>query len=470
MWQLTVAGVVVPLVAEGFEVDTTIERRGIARLTVEDEDSDLEFDEGDAVELTVAATGAVVFGGLVDSCKTRLTGDHRKHDLVVTDWRAIADVRIAARAYEDTLAGDIVTDLHTRYLADEGVTIGTVEDGPTIARTMIGYRPVSEALDQLAEAAGFVWDIDAEKRLHFRPAADVAAPFDLDDDTIYGRPNVDRGNPSYRNRQYIRGGQDLTDPQTETRIGDGETRTFVMAFPLAEEPTVEVNAAAQTVGIKGTDTGKQWYWAKGDPVLSQDAGQLRLTSADTLEVTYVGQYSVVALVEDPTAIADRKAASGGTGWVEAVHDVPTATGRDESFEVGRAKLDRYARRGLRTVIDTETAGLAAGQTVRVVIPQHDVDESMIIESLRIKRHGAGWLYSATCVDGPTGSWADVFVAAAERASAIDLVNVGGGDVLARLVALSETWVWSEDVEFSKVSCTSLETAWDFATDGEMELC
>ncbi len=158
----------------------------------------------------------------------------------------------------------------------------TVQAGPTIVEFVSNYATCAAGLDALSQAANFVWQIDANKVLWCGAQGMQLAPWSVGEgDILRGTSQVQHSNPLYRNRQYILGALDQTTTQIETRQGDGTTTAFTMSYALAKVPTVTLNGAAQTIGIGGVDTGKNWYWNAGMNTISQDT-----TSTPPLNAVY----------------------------------------------------------------------------------------------------------------------------------------------------------------------------------------
>ncbi|MBX5477383.1 MAG: hypothetical protein IRZ18_09725, partial [Clostridia bacterium] len=303
-------------------ITEAIEERSTCEFVVWDEAGSMHFTKGQPVRVETD-DGALAFAGFVnDVTEQKLApGDYRLwHTVRCVDMHYLADKRIVSESYTDTTAGDIVRDLIAKYLGAEGVqaTAESVQEGPTIHSTVLNYVPASQALDALAQAAGFTWWIGYDRVLWFCDRTAVQAPYAADNSIARrGSVTLQVTADLYRNRQYVRGGQAVTDPQTEVRVGDGSTRSFALGFPLAEEPTILVNGQPQTVGIKGVDTGRQWFWNKGDAVITQDDSVPPLTASDTLQVTYRGLFNIIVLSQDDAAIIDRQnVEGGGTGMVE----------------------------------------------------------------------------------------------------------------------------------------------------------
>lgn len=461
---VTVAGSAVLIEADTLELEYALSQRSTARFTVIDRAGALAFDRGQRVVITQGA--AALWSGYVDSAqRVRPSKDPLTlHALVCIDQQYLADKRIAARTYVPGMTcGEVVADLHEQYLAAEGVTLGAVEDGATLEQGMlVNYQPVSGALDALVEASdGYIWTIDQDRVLTFRHRSSLSAPWEISQSTIIGNqlPAVTSGNPDFRNVQWILGGLAITDPQTETRVGDGDTQAWAMSYPLAKVPAVKLNGVDQVVGIKGLqdDSTYDFGWNKGDAVISQSSQAAKLTSSDTLTVTYQGQYAVVARVDDPTGISDAAAVEGGSGIVEQATSPANVNSAEQAFGIGRAKLDAFDRPGVKLEFETDRPGLAAGQWATVNLPDLGLDGvQMLIESVSGYDRGDGRLrWSVSAVDGPTTvPWQRVLGAAPELRKD-DLVSVGSGTVVALVVSPRESTGWSEEIEESPMVCELL---------------
>lgn len=447
---IKISGQEVIISKDSLSIDDAIEERSIASFTVIDASGSRHYKKGEPVE--IIENGELIFAGVIDTPKEKKVtpiGD-MYHYITCTDWHYLADKRIVAKAYELTFAGDIVIDFINTYLADEGVTAGDIQTGPQIAEAIFNYIRVSDALNSLAEKSGFWWMIDQYKQLHFVERSTNEAPFsvtnsDMEKDSI----EVEHGNSQYRNRQYIKGGRDITDPQTEYKVGDGDTKTFVVGFPIAKVPTVEVsrNGGAwiqQTVGIKGLDEIKQWYWSKGDNTVVQDNAETVLgKDIDRMRITYQGEFDIVVITENPEEVENLKIIEGGgSGWVEDVADEPQTTNRDAAFQSANSKIRKYGVNGRRLRFRTWKNGLEVGQLLTVNLPDHDLNNAeMLIETVQITKEDNELWHSVSAVEGPvSGSWAKMFYAMATRGQAFVIrENINESQVLITLAQFNKTW-------------------------------
>ena len=453
---IEIAGLATPFRSGSLGIDDEVDGRSVCSFVVLDEAKDKELKKGQPVEIKDEHDN-LVYAGFIDSVNGRPLSAAGQSDIYAincVDNHYLSDKRVIAKAYESENAGDIVKDIVTEKLAAEGVTytVDSIEDGPIVEEAIFNYTSCSRAIESLAGVADFWWEIDENKVLHFRGRESVSAPWELQPSDIVGIPVIVDGNSQYRNRQYIRGGKDITDPQAEVSVGDGEKRAFTVSFPIAKVPTVEVSVdggawTAQTVGIRGVEIDKEWYWSKGDNTVSQDDSETVLTSSDKVKTTYQGEFSIVILSQSNEAISYKETVEGTTGIVEHVHDDQNITGRATAFQIANAKLKRYSVEGKRLTFRTLKAGLSPGQLLKVNLPGQGIDgDELLITAVRTYDQGALLWHRVTAIEGPSeGGWARFFKAIADRAEII-LVreNISESEILITVEQFSKTWTESEN--------------------------
>lgn len=408
----------------------------------------------------VAAHSQAAFALHVDNPGVKLA-----HRISCTDNHYLADKRTIAATYVGQTAAFIINDIITgnsgAWLAAEGISAGTIQTGPTITGITFDYRPATECIDKVAELAGFTWWIDTERKLQFVSRSTNLAPWDLTTAEI--ERNTSRlasESPQYRNRQFVKGFQDITASQTESSYGDSATRAFVVSFPVAKVPTVEVslNGAAfttKTVGIKGVDTGKDWYWSKGDAVIMQDLAGTILLAVDRIRVTYQGLFSAVVTSSDTAAVLALQTLEGvGSGYVDGVEDMPQATDKNVAFQTASQLLQEFAVRGQKLTFSTRRGGLRPGQLLSVKVPEHGLNNAQLlvctVGTRDIGAKDAGkiaLMYTVEAVIGPVnGSWTRLFDTLVNRPGTV--VDTGQSNSQQVLIILApsvraETWGWTE---------------------------
>jgi len=343
-------------------------------------------------------------------------------------------------------------------LSIDGATVDPVQDGPVVVEAVFNYVSATICLDTLSERAGYSWWIGADRILHFCDRTSYTAPWSVDSsDGFVNDLRVERNRENYRNRQYVRAGKDMTDLQTESFKGDGTTRTFTVGFPVAEISQVTVNGLTKTVGIKGVDEGRDWYWNRGDAVITQDHGSAALGNQDILAVSYRGFFDVVVLTTDENAIDERKTAEGGSGWYEAVDDEPYLSSKDAALQSANARLRRYAKLNKILTFDTWHTGLRPGQILYVNLPERGLtSEEFLIEEVVFSSIGNDyWRYEIRAVSGESlGGWTKFFRNMASRGQAFVIrENIREDQVLIYLVQASESWRWTEASAVNVFACS-----------------
>jgi hypothetical protein len=318
-----------------------------------------------------------------------------------------------------------------------------------VTEAVFNYVPITDAINAITEKAGFLWYIDYDKKLYFMERGTTTAPFPVTNtDMQKGSIQLVNGNPQYRNKQYIKGGRDITDEQTQTFIGDGANQTFTVGYPIAKVPTVTLNDAPQTVGIRGLEENKQWYWAKGDNTITQAQNETPISSSDTLKVTYQGEFDIVVVSVNLEEIEGRKSIEeSGTGIVEDVFDDMSVTTRTAAFELADAKIRKFAKISNQLRFTTDKPGLKPGQLLSVNLLDYGINTDMLIDKVSISTEGYGrtiW-YDIEAVEGPQNeSWTKMFHSMATRGQAFVVrENISEEQVLVTLEQFFKEW---EEIE------------------------
>ncbi len=324
----------------------------------------------------------------------------------------------------------------------DGVTIRLFVNGELVdssaptSRTLAGTaRPLRLAAGGTGSSPSNYWQgsIDEVALLDGAVDADTLARLYATKSAPAGSTNIHRirrrrARSQYRNVQYVKGGTDTTDLRTESFKGDGSARTYVVAYPVKAvptAPTVTVNGSAKTVGVKGVDVDREWYYTDGTTEIAQDDGDAPLTSSDVVAITYRGTYPVTVAAQLDDEIATRASREGSSGLYEHVDSSPDVDRSDMAMERAEGLLRRFGTvRNEGTVftsstIEPEAANLRAGMTQQVDVGRRGLVGEMLVDQVTITSgEGGVVLYEYTIVsEESTGSWADFFRRLAQRASA-----------------------------------------------------
>lgn len=452
-----------PLVESGsVHIENAIGRRSQASFNLQT-DTSKHYEQYEQVYIYDENTVGIFTGYIYDP-REQVSGSLAvlNHSISAIDQHFCADKRRVAVTFTNKSIGYMVKWVVDNVLAEEGVTIGEIYDGLLPSKTLypsatlyprggIGLVPeavfvyckVSEALDALATAASasgvpYYWQIDKHKQLWFLPYTSVVNSNVVDGTLVEEKmnpPSIRRVNPKYRNYQYATGGVTQTSTQVETRKGDSNITSWPMNFKLAKQPIVKVNTVAKTVGIRGVETGKDFYWNKGEYEITQDSGGTKLTSSDTLEVTYIGEYATVFVAQDAGQVEAQRQVDGTSGIVEDVENDPTITSADAGFNLVSALLTHNARKAKILEFTTRQKDFEQGQLATVDMPWFDLSNAqMLIESVSASdSDGLHMFYSITAIEGPADqSWVSFFSKLLKTQQPASNINVGSSQTLTTL--------------------------------------
>ena len=475
---ITIGGISVDFQIGTFELEDSIDERSTCSFIVLDPTNSATYSKGQPVLITTDSH-KLIFGGVVEESEAKVIGpsDYTFHSIRCCDWHYLADKRIIAEAYEDKTIDYIVKDIVDTYLDDEGVQYitanadqvlflqpsfpaeiplpGSVDTFATLDEAVFNYISASQALDALKEEANAWWRIEPNKNLYFVKREHLVYPETVDETFMKaGSITCKHGNPKYRNRQWIIGGEDLTDEQTEIQIGDGDKRAFALGYRVGKVPTISVSTgggayAAQTVGIKGVETGKDWYWNKYSETITQDDAGTLLTSADKVKIVYYGVIDIIVLTDNRVEIDARKTLEGaGTGYVENVISDTSLESKEAAIDLGLAKIKKYAVVGKTLSFTTRTEDFEPGHLITVDLPEYGLNSAeMLIERVTAYNPANSNLifYNIEAVEGPTqGSWQKFFSDISEKTdTAVIRQNISDNATIVILFDYSKTWVSTE---------------------------
>lgn len=381
------------VMANGPSVKDIVEDRSTADFTILDTAHAYSFQKGQYVTVRDFNYDIIFTGFIETAVQQRISPSGViAHQISCTDNHYLADKRVIAKAFvvaTTPTIGDCVQWIVDNILDNEGVTVGAITATTAIESISFDYTTCSEALDNLAQYGDCTWFIDFEKKLYFVPRSTYNAAWNISEvagimtDVLLDSFQVTSSNPEYRNQQYIRGGYAKTALQTEISKGDGDTSSFPVGYKIAEQPVIHIDIGAgyidQTIGIKGVDTGKNWYWSANDQIITQDAGGTRLTSTGKIKIEYYGLYQIVTSSANYAEIIARQAAEGGgTGIVDSIRDDSLVTTEDAGLEEANALLAHYADIGTKIDYVTLRSGLEVGTLQHIESTIHGVDDDFLI--------------------------------------------------------------------------------------------
>jgi hypothetical protein len=260
-----------------------------------------------------------------------------------------------------------------------------IASGEVIDETDYSYQSsYGDAIGDLASKSNYWQSMTPDRELVFLPHFGVPSPWILDNVSgmlLVAGLNVRNASDTYCNRVSVRGGTDVKDFEEEHQ-GDNVSRSWTLGYKLAEKPVITLNGRAVSIGVKGTDTDKEYYYEIGSETITQDESLVLLTSAETLKTRGKGFYTVNVMREDQDEQAAWAALERGSGIVEKVLD-GKGLNKAACEQLAQSYLDKHKVRGRSISFATRKHGLARGQLLPVVHPQHGLmDDLFLITSVR----------------------------------------------------------------------------------------
>lgn len=429
-------------------LDNAVGKRSTGSFTVHLQNPTTHFQQYEEVEV-FDQNGVLVYSGYITSPVETKPGFQTSLEVAITvcDQHYLADKRVIADSYENQTCGFMVNNIVINILAQEGVTVGRIDAGPVVPSAVFVYCTVAQALDEIVKAASasgapWYWQIDQNKKIWFVSYTAIVNSTVVDGtlvEMVNNPPQVTRANPLYRNTQYLLGGVAQTSSQSKTIKGDGVTSSWPMDYDLALVPTITVNSVTKTLGIKGLDTGKDFYWAKGDPIIAQDSSATKLISTDTMVVTYTGQYPIVSLVQNGPQITAQATLDSTSGEIDEVEFDTTISDVTSGITKASNLLTRYGVNGTLAQFTTMATGYVQGQLITVNLPWFGLNSAqMLIEevSLSDQTDGINIWYTIKAVQGPYDTtWVDFFGNLIVSNQLANSINIGVSQSLVILVSL-----------------------------------
>lgn len=331
--------------------------------------------------------GTRLFGGYITQV---IMNQHSTGQVYATvscvDYVRLLDRNLVNKTYTDQTDKAIIEDIIATYCSGFGITTTNVLEGVTIDQINFNYIQPSQALRRIADLTGRNWYIDYEKDIHYFALTDEEADYEITTDELALIKNltITKDSTQIKNRVYVRGGTNLSDPTTYATKGDGISRKFL----LPDKPhsvTIDVNGTPKTLGIKNVDTsGYQYYLNFQEKYIEQDTGQSILATTDTLTVTYSYDIPILVAVENAASILEH-------GQQEFAIFDKSITTQQAARDRASAELIDYAANIVEASFSTYISGFRSGQTLPLLLEgtDYNVDDNYIITQVIATSIGGG---------------------------------------------------------------------------------
>ena len=412
---LTIDGVEKLMREESMRITSTVSGRGTFECQVLSHDGSYRPAIGDRV--LVVENGVRIFGGYIDQHAEEGFAPHGGTAISLRipaiDFNAYADRKFISLSLP---AGTLKAALTA--IAAQLVPFGTLlhpdqEDGPTVPALEWDYKLVRDGLDELSALTDFfyTWNIDSDNLLRMPLIGTSSADFSIipaSDTNAIGDIVVETARTELANRIFLVAGNGVRD-MTDTFVGDGTTRGFVLRVPMASFPGVYVNGAYRHTGVWGVDTLFEWTYRASDNTVIQLAdappgtSNAALTGSDTLAVLYAGQYPIRRMAEDVVSQATYGLYEKTIVDTE-VFDPPVV----EALAAGY--LEQYKGHVVQTVRYSTLRRIAPGQSQTIIVPDRNINGTFLITDVETWETTNTLVRNVTAVSGGRyfGSWRDAY--------------------------------------------------------------
>ena len=292
-------------------------------------------------------------------------------------WSNILDIEIIVNASDDIIIDDF------RILTERPVTINNIQGGDYVI-DYVGwnYEPLDRVLKDFSELIGYYWYVDYNKDLHFYPIGTETAPFEVTEtngNKTYRSMSFMSNSSQIKNSVFIQGGEFIGSALFEEKFeGDGERTTFTIGNKYSDL-SVYVDRGSgfvqESVGIdflNDDDGTHKWFANFNEKYIKQSALETVLSDTDVVKMTYYPYLPLITRVSDLVSVEEY----GLNEFVIIDRNIEDKAGARTR---GLAEVRAYSNPMIDGSFTTLTAGLVAGQQIRIV--DNDIDDFFVVRSI-----------------------------------------------------------------------------------------
>lgn len=341
-----------------------------------------------------------LFGGFISKLTPQETGEGQlfRYNVEISDYSYIFNSKIARRGYNNQTLKYIVEDLMGSYVASSyGFTTTNVDTGPTIDSITFDHISIRKCFEKLQKLTGYVWWVDYQANLYFKPTNATAAPESITDSTNnFEDIQIEKDTSQCRNSVIVIGSDDGEESLSYTEqsfTGDGETRSWELEDKPSQIVFIKINGVEQqySLDVNERDTDVFTYSFSGQS-FQLTAAQVTPTGGDTILIRYYPRVPIIARKTDPTSIAYFSALDGGDGILEYTIKESSVTSKASAAERALQELEEYAFPLVNATFITNSTLLSGGsiftpgQYVIVNLPSYGIstDTAFLIQEVTIE--------------------------------------------------------------------------------------
>lgn len=404
------------------------------------------------LEVIFLIDAVVAFKGIISNIQLYETmPGYLYYDIVCCTFDKLLQKRKIAKIFTATNAGDIIKWTINNILYEEGITIGTIQDGPTFDTVVFNYSTCEEAFNKIQTSSpGYNWSIDFDKKINFVAKNTIKSIYTIDNTFIHSGFKPDITLDEYRNIQYIEGGVSETSQQIDyypTPAPDGISRDFIVKFPISKQPEIYISlGGGPFVQVSSTDigtnydTGKKWYWSYGSDKITQDQGEAVLTAADNIKITYYGLRDIRLQYNDNAEIASRAIIDGNSGKYEEIIQNKDITTAAAAVDYAKGLISKYKdQKPINLILEHSIYDFNINMMVKVEKPLFGINDWYLIESISAQQSNAEKvLYQIKLLSGDmVGGWDDYF-----KQLLTQQTEIKETDTLIIFQSDNDIWTWN----------------------------
>lgn len=323
---------------------------------------------GDRVRVKAHANGAIP-GGLSETVEYYvISASGAALQLSLTAGGAAVNLTDAGTLDQILItnrAGLIVADLLVDAATSEPIGTTNIDLGAVVDTVIFdASTSVSDAIASLADASNYVWWIDEERELYFKPRSFATAPFSITASSgNYRNMRVRTTREDKCNSALVNVDIEQIGYEDESFTGDGSTVKWSLANPVGQIVRIQVNDEDKEFAQWLTDSDRAYYYELGKVYIRQDADETVLTSADTLRVVYRKFGANTIAVEDTADIASTATLEGASGIYALPFDRP-GIGQQQAAAEGLALVSARKNNAVEITYETDQQVEATCHTLR----------------------------------------------------------------------------------------------------------
>ena len=308
-----------------------------------------------------------------------------RYKCTCVDYTRLLQKRLVSESYENTTVEDIITDLISKYYSGYGFTTTNISCGIEIDKIGFEFVSLQSAITRLAEIVGYTWWVDYDKNIYFKNKGLTSAPFGLTDTNgnyVFKSLVVRKDNSQIKNSIIVRGGYYYGIRKFGKLICDGSKYQFRTPYKYRAF-TASLTGQDLKVGIDFSGNADDY-----DCLYNFNEKTIKFKEVDTPSATSTLSFSgeprlpVIVKIADSAAVDAMYSSEGETeGDYEYLIVDKSLKSKEEARDRAEAELVAYANTVEEGSFETETSGLAAGQTIYIDSDAHSVDESFLIKEV-----------------------------------------------------------------------------------------